>query len=618
MRRLTLLGTMAALTLFIAACEGGGGSSSTPTEPQVSGPMMRITPANCPTAIQTEKLILAVYPVPLRIISSAAWALILVKLAKGDVAGAQAAMFQFWNVTLQKFYAGQLIGGTSATTQANVLALGQALYCTVGLDGSNLALSLGGSDVTQVVFPSTNTQTVTRPDGQAALQIPPGAFGNQPTTIQIALDTTPGDHLNTNLDRYAPLYNFNAVPEPAPGQFIVIAECIPLTVAPPTSGALRIGHNTSSTGFEILPPVDVTTVLNCPTQSSMLDGPGVMDLAMKGEWKHAAERLGSLALDAISPTPLYAGGSGTKGGGTAGKGGGASPISIVDIQTYVDANSSTSQSAPAGSAVPQAPSVKVHTLNGTGLPGASVVFTVTAGGGQLTDGTAGSTVTETSNASGIATVGSWTINTGANTVTANYSFPAPASGDPVLLNGNPVTFNATGTDIIPYLGTGYKYLLGAAGHDAGFQAPGFNDSQWSTGNAAFGSGSVPGTSCPLDVTVATLWNNANPPTDMLLRHTFSLAPWWTSGLTVNVAIDNDIQVFVNGNDVTSTASSGYNSQTDFVTHEGCATLDSFSFTVTPSQLVIGGTNVIAIRARDRGVVAFVDIRVFPTPPVQLQ
>src|SRR5256712_3065791 len=97
----------------------------------------------------------------------------------------------------------------------------------------------------------------------------------------------------------------------------------------------------------------------------------------------------------------------------------------------IAANSPTTQSAPAGSAVSSPPAVTVHDASGNPVAGVTVTFTPAAGSGSVTGGT------QTTNASGIATVGSWTLSTtaGTNTVTA------AASG----LTGSPVTFTAEGT-----------------------------------------------------------------------------------------------------------------------------------------------------------------------------
>ncbi len=106
------------------------------------------------------------------------------------------------------------------------------------------------------------------------------------------------------------------------------------------------------------------------------------------------------------------------------------------------ANSSISQSAAAGATVAQPPSVVVRDLAGNPVSGVAVTFTVTAGGGAI----AGSPAT--TNASGIATVTSWTLGstTGSNTVVASatglpsVTFTASAvAGAPasvVVVSGN--------------------------------------------------------------------------------------------------------------------------------------------------------------------------------------
>jgi uncharacterized protein YjdB len=91
------------------------------------------------------------------------------------------------------------------------------------------------------------------------------------------------------------------------------------------------------------------------------------------------------------------------------------------------------QTAAAGSNVLVNPSVKITDSQGRGVPNITVTFTVTGGGGTVTNA---SVVT---NASGVATVGSWTLGVGANTLLAST---------PQTLAGNPVRFNATG---VPFL-----------------------------------------------------------------------------------------------------------------------------------------------------------------------
>src|SRR5207249_1427704 len=95
------------------------------------------------------------------------------------------------------------------------------------------------------------------------------------------------------------------------------------------------------------------------------------------------------------------------------------------------------QTALAGSALPTPPSVLVTDDKAQPVVGVAVMFAVTSGGGGLTG--AG----QTTDASGIATVGTWMLGRvpGTNTLTAT----ATGSG----VQGNPVTFTATGTPVPP-------------------------------------------------------------------------------------------------------------------------------------------------------------------------
>ena len=102
--------------------------------------------------------------------------------------------------------------------------------------------------------------------------------------------------------------------------------------------------------------------------------------------------------------------------------------------TTMSANSVTTQSATVGTAVGAPPSVRIVDASNNPVANVAVTFTVTAGGGTTSPP---SPATVNTNASGIATLTSWTLGTtaGTNTVTAAASVP----------NGSPVTFNATGT-----------------------------------------------------------------------------------------------------------------------------------------------------------------------------
>jgi len=111
-------------------------------------------------------------------------------------------------------------------------------------------------------------------------------------------------------------------------------------------------------------------------------------------------------------------------------------ITVIAPQAGVPANiaktAGDGQSAQVGTAVAVAPAVTVTDGFGAAVSGATVTFAVASGGGSVTGGTA------TTNASGVATVGSWTLGStaGTNTLTASVaSLPA-------------ATFTATATGVV--------------------------------------------------------------------------------------------------------------------------------------------------------------------------
>jgi adhesin/invasin len=104
--------------------------------------------------------------------------------------------------------------------------------------------------------------------------------------------------------------------------------------------------------------------------------------------------------------------------------------------TTLAANSATAQSATVGTAVGAPPSVKVTDAGGNPVSGVSVTFTLTGGGGSTTPA---SPAVVSTNASGVATLTSWTL--GPTAGTNNNTLTASASG----LTGSPVIFTASGT-----------------------------------------------------------------------------------------------------------------------------------------------------------------------------
>ncbi len=108
-------------------------------------------------------------------------------------------------------------------------------------------------------------------------------------------------------------------------------------------------------------------------------------------------------------------------------------VTVKNNATQLAIQGGNSQSAPVGTAVSTAPSVLVTDANNNPVSGVSVTFAVASGGGSITGGTA------TTDAAGIATVGSWMLGTtaGANTLTVT------SAG----LTGSPLTFAAAATDV---------------------------------------------------------------------------------------------------------------------------------------------------------------------------
>jgi len=556
------------------------------------------------------------------------------ELFRRDQTAAISDMYQEWQYTLTTYYAGKLRGGNSAATQKATLAFGGALYCLVGLDGSNLTLGtspLDSTSVVQVVFPSGADQTVVTGDQHGGLLIPAGTL-TQPVTITISpvpgTYTAPAGPLNTKLDQYGPFFEFNVVPAQTFATPVIAAGCIQGLNGNLRPTSVDMAHNVG-TGIEILPTVPAQ-FLNCSPTAEMLRQPSTMQLARNGDYGRALGRLARATVKAFSPEPAYALASSGIGGKTTS----FSPFGGVDTAVVVKLPATfpaQPQTAPAGSAVASAPSVLVQTASGTPLGGASVVFTIAPGGGSLGPSSSSSVVSATTlttdSATGVAAVPSWTLGVGsANTMNAIASFALPTSisgypttaksGKPAIaFSGNPVAFTAASTDVIAYGATGYLYLSGNDGLAQGFESPSYQATAangWQTGNAAFASSNLSGSCASLAPTVGTTWANVpsgSPYTDMLLRRTFTLPAWWTSGFTMGMAIDNDFQVFIDGVNITPTNIPDYNASSGFVQHEGCATIDSYTFPVT----VGGGTHVLAIRARDRGVVAYVDTRLSPRP-----
>ncbi len=357
---------------------------------------------------------------------------------------------------------------------------------------------------------------------------------------------------------------------------------------------------------------------HCPTIVGASSGSvkGLLAALTHREWKTARDQVFGL----LAPKPLYA--------RRLDVGAGGQTFGFSDFRFALPCKlqivSVNSQVAAPGSLLPSAPTVKCTDLHNAPVAGATVRF---QGDGVL------ATSLQTPGGAGEVSV-PWTIpNVGANTLTANgrglggddfngprgggtgtanvdpfqaFPFPpesGPASG-PVQLKTGSVIFTATG--VIAYGADGYRYLLAGQGGASGFEATGFDDSSWLLGAAPFGGGPFPYDDCALYNTgLATTWpignTSAGGGSDLLLRRHFNLPSVAT--IKVSVAIDNDVQVFLNGTDISG----------GLTTHEGCAERPTGGSAFIFSGTGVAGSNVLAIRARDRGVISYLDVEVVKVP-----
>jgi hypothetical protein len=597
------LATAALASLVVlAACTDE--PAKTPTEPVQQQPQFdRRPPSSCPNAIQIGVQIAQVFKGPgPTLIAEAKFAVIVAAMAKHDVAKAVKAMTAFSEYILQQYQAGNLQGGKSDDTAKKVTTLINSLFCFVGLTPPNIPLGALGPDAgVGVVDQNTGSTTFTTDTKFAGIQIPSGA-ATTPTVVTITRlpDNT---LLSTPLDQYPAFYEYHATPDGPFASDVVVGVCTGQNVTGELFNRLKIAHNVG-TGVEILQkvPAPFLDCTNLQIIGLQFNRPGLFyGMVMRG--------LRSLA-PYVLPEEAHAVALAQPGSGGSAKG--FSPFGAVDSMTHLFAASQTSFLWLANQPVPDTlkPRVLVLTPLNSPVPGVSVTFkTANPGNGTLTDSV------KTTGTDGYARVGSWTLGTAPRTDTV-YAVATPLPGSGI----DPTTVTFFGQAISPlqidYGATDYRYkLIGSAPPPSGWETTGYNDSSWLDSTAAFGSRG----SCPLDANVHTYWPAATTTSDslspsntsdILIRHRFLVPDFWTGSVKVEVAIDNDLQVFVNGNNITGTAGGLTNG---WAVHDQCATQGSFVFTASAANLLPGQSNVIAVHGRDRGVISYLDIKVTLVP-----
>lgn len=154
----------------------------------------------------------------------------------------------------------------------------------------------------------------------------------------------------------------------------------------------------------------------------------------------------------------------------------------------------------------------------------------------------------------------------------------------------PAAARADTQELVGFGSGPYAFQAVAAGDQPGFADPAFPATGWGSGATPFGLlTTCTGLQAP---TQTGGWGNH---ADLLLRRTFT-APAGVGTGSVQVRVDNDVTVHVNGTALGTAA------------HEGCAGANPPPPIAIPAGLLHAGANVLALRARDRTDQRYIDAR----------
>ncbi|HEU4878346.1 MAG TPA: Ig-like domain-containing protein, partial [Gemmatimonadaceae bacterium] len=214
---------------------------------------------------------------------------------------------------------------------------------------------------------------------------------------------------------------------------------ISVVAGPPSKLKVNAGNNQSVAAgatVPVAPSVQVTDAgdnpaANVPVTFSVASGGGTITGATTTTNSSGIATLGSWTLGPTAgPNTLTVTSSAIAGVSlTFQAAGGAGPAANLI------AFSGNNQTGTAGGNIPSPPAVKVTDANGNFVAGVSVTFAPGSGSGTVTGATA------TTDAGGVATVGSWKLGT----TPGPQTLVATSSG----LAGSPVTFNATAVAPVP-------------------------------------------------------------------------------------------------------------------------------------------------------------------------
>ena len=318
---------------------------------------------------------------------------------------------------LENVNTGQYIGLVDGRTLPIKFRIEAGAFCTTQADCGEATIGAGGGTVI------TNT-------GLAGALFPPGALS---ADVVVTIETvSERPCLPIDLLQRSGCYQFSTDPGPNTfTQLVTAGMCVDIEGLTPTEISLLHLHQ-----LDFVEGAPVVTVLpNVAAHFLTCDAPHPPPTSL-GLGGGRLERLLALGKQSIGtlvsivvPEPLFAAHLGVGGlTGSFSRIGWALPAQMTK-------RAGDGQTAPAGTAVATPPSVIVEDSSGAPVPGEAVTFSVGSGGGTITGDAA------TTDATGTAAVGSWTLGptAGANTLIATSRGAV----------GSPLTVTATGNARAP-------------------------------------------------------------------------------------------------------------------------------------------------------------------------
>jgi hypothetical protein len=569
---ITAAAAITMVAIVIAACSD---SSQGPLSPSVAQRDLnsqmtdRSATNGCLSATTVVKDIGALYPSggPMYLAGKAAilYAAELVSVGpikgvKPDSALGRQIALQVVDTTLKLFTAGKLIGGTGSSTLQLAVTVLDAVLCSAGLPQSLTTASLGSGSTgaAQVVQPNAPTTTVATGDQNAGVQIPQG-------NLKV-----------TTLVTITPISGPNCVPYSGP-------LCTPLAQFPPYYQ------------YTFTPSVDSTVTPNpftyevCATTTNI--NVPVSQLFLAHNVTNAAT------------------------GNT-----------IAQVLPKATGNLSLECDTQIGARTVPGASVLELARRGD-MRGAVASLAAAAEGLFVTDAFAGGTKTSiTGTAHSASPFGLVDVNDIIPYQNGMWAYHAPSWSGAGTAPFPPPPAPFTGD--IPGYGKAPTFVPTTAGGWVLSASP-FGTAPFGSGTSADGNAfgcalsNLPNLnlvwpSFPPSASTGNL--NTDPSSIFLMQATFFVPTDWTPNILIGVAIDNDVQIFLNGVDITNqgTVAPGTTASydgTQFLIHEGCASQDSYVITLPVSSFHTGTSpNVIAVRARDRGDEDYVDLRVSSVTP----